>query len=216
MQNYASVVLVDLIDKKKIALWAISVTSTNVELSGAWVLAKEESEAFKQIISGRLILLVDKSWQADEILAGNLGSIVELSDFLKEARNEAESALITFNEFVLENDRKYKEYMAIDKNSRNLLPKISKKKLASPEFFDWPEKFTIDQSKKYLESKGKFGSVGLANNDLDRILMATYCVHFLISMWQSDEVERKNKVYIEGDAANVTVLPKIWLEKLNN
>ena len=216
MQNYASLVLIDQIGKKEIAVWAISVTSTNVELSGAWVLAKEDSETFKQIISGRLILLVDKSWQADEFLAGNLDSIVELSDFLKEAKNEAESALVTFNKFVLENERKYKEYMAIEKNSRNLLPKISKKKLATPEFFDWPEKFTIDQSKKYLESKGKFGSVGLASNNLDNVLIATHCVQYFISMWQSDEVERKNKVYIEGEAANVTILPKIWLEKLNN
>jgi hypothetical protein len=215
MQNYASVILADQIKNREIALWAISVTSSSVELSSAWVLAKEDSETYSQIISGRLILPVDKFWQEDEILAGNLGSIVELSDFIREAKSEAESALVTFNKFVLENERKYKEYMAIEKNSRELLPKISRKKLVTPEFFDWPEKLTIDQSEKYLKSKGKFGSIGLAGNGLDNILTATRCVQFLISMWQADEVERRTKVYIEGDAAEVTVLPKVWLKKLN-
>jgi hypothetical protein len=215
MQDYASVVLIELINEKEIALWAVSVNSTSVELSGAWVIPAEDSDVCKQIISGRLILLVGKSWHADEVLTGNTGLIVELSDFIREAKGEAESALVTFNEFVLENERKYKEYMAIEKNSRKLLPKISRKKLVTPVFFDWPEKLTIDQSEKYLESKGKFGSVGLSGNGLDHILTATRCVQFLISMWQADEVERRTKVYIEGDAAEVTVLPKVWLNKLN-
>jgi hypothetical protein len=34
-------------------------------------------------------------------------------------------------------------------------------------------------------------------------------------MWQNDETERRNKVYIEGQAAAVTILPRTWLEKLN-
>jgi len=215
MQNYASLVLVDQIKSGKIALWTVSVTSTSAELTGAWVVEKDDSQTLKQIISGRLILLVDKSCQADELFSVHSDSIVELADFIKEAKTEAELALVTFNDFVLENEKKYKEYMAIDKTNRKLLPKVSKKQLTTPEFFDWPASLTLNLSKKYLESKGKFGLVIVASEELANVLIAARCVQFLVRMWQIDETERRNKVYIEGDAAAVTILPRIWLEKLN-
>jgi hypothetical protein len=215
MRNYASLVLVDLIKSGKIALWTVSVTSTSAELTGAWVIEKDDSQTLKQIMSGRLILLVDKMYQADELFSGYLNSIVELSDFVKEAKNESESALVAFNDFVLENEKKYKEYMAIDKTNRKLLPKVSKKQLTTPEFFDWPTDLTLNDSKKYLESRGKFGLVSVASDELANVLIAARCLQFLISMWQIDETERRNKVYIEGDDAAVTILPRTWLEKLN-
>jgi hypothetical protein len=215
MRNYASLVLVDQLKSWKIALWTVSVTSVGAELTGAWVVEKNDSQDLKRIISGRLILLVDKSSQEDELFSGYVNSIVELADFVKEAKNEAESALVTFNNFVLENEKKYREYMAVDKINRKLLPKVSKKQLTSPEFFDWPTDLTLNDSKKYLESRGKFGLVSVASDELANVLIAARCLQFLISMWQIDETERRNKVYIEGDDAAVTILPKTWLEKLN-
>lgn len=215
MRNYASLVLVDQLESGKIALWTVSVTSTSAELTGAWVVEKDDSQDLKRIISGRLILLVDKSWQADELFSGYSNSIVELADFIREAKNEAESALVTFNDFVLENEKKYTEYMAIDKTERKLLPKVSKKQLTTPEFFDWPADLTLNDSKKYLESKGKFGLISVASDELAHVLIGARCLQFLVSMWQIDEIERRNKVYIEGDAAAVTILPRIWLEKLH-
>ena len=215
MRNYASLVLVDQIASGRIALWTISVTSTSAELTGAWVVEKDDLRTLGQIISGKLILPLDKAWQANEYLSGHSNSIVELSDFIGEAKNEAESALIKFGEFVLKNEEKYKEYMAIDKASRKLLPKVSKKQLSTPEFFEWPETLTIDYSKQYLESQGKLGLVTVDSKELRNVLIAARCVQFLISMWQTDETERRNKVYIEGEAAAVTILPRIWLEKLS-
>jgi hypothetical protein len=215
MRSYASLVLVERIKSGKIALWTVSVTSASTELTGAWLLEKDDLQTLKQIISGRLILLVDKSSQEDELFSGYVNSIVELADFVKEAKNESESALVTFNNFVLENEKKYREYMAIDKTNRKLLPKVSKKQLTSPEFFDWPTDLTLNDSKKYLESRGKFGLVSVASDELANVLIAARCLQFLISMWQIDETERRNKVYIEGDDAAVTILPKTWLEKLN-
>jgi hypothetical protein len=96
-----------------------------------------------------------------------------------------------------------------------LLPKVSKKQLTSPEFFDWPTDLTLNDSKKYLESRGKFGLVSVASDELANVLIAARCLQFLISMWQIDETERRNKVYIEGDDAAVTILPRTWLGKLN-
>lgn len=215
MRKYASLVLVDQIKSGKIALWTVSVTSTSAELTGAWITEKDDSQTLKQILSGRLILIVDKSYKADELFSGFSNSIVELADFIREAKNEAESALVTFSDFVLKNDKKYKEYMAIDKTERKLLPKVSKKQLTTPEFFDWPVDLTLNDSKEYLESKGKFGLISVASDELANVLIAARCLQFLISMWQVDETERRNKVYIEGDAAAVTILPRTWLEKLN-
>jgi hypothetical protein len=215
MRNYASLVLVEQLKSEKIALWTVSVTSDRAELTGAWVVEKDDSRTLEQIISGRLILILGKAWKVDERLAGHSNSIVELPDFIREAKNEAESALIKFDEFVLENEKKYKEYMAIDKASRKLLPKVSKKQLATPEFFNWPTDLTLNDSKKYLESRGKFGLVSVASDELANVLIAARCLQFLISMWQIDETERRNKVYIEGEGAAVTILPRTWLEKLN-
>lgn len=215
MRNYASLVLIDQLESEKIALWTVSVTSDSAELTGAWVVEKNNSHTLEQIISGRLILQLGEAWQVDQNLAAHSSRIVELSDFIREAKNEADSALIKFGEFVLENEEKYKEYMAIDKASRKLLPKVSKKQLASPEFFDWPIDLTLNNSRKYLESKGKFGLVGVANDESANVLISARCLQFLISMWQNDETERRNKVYIEGEAAAVTILPRTWLEKLN-
>ena len=215
MRNYASLVLIDQLKSKKIALWTVSVTTDSAELTGAWVVEKNDSQTLEQIISGRLILQLSEAWQVDESLAGHSNSIVELSDFIREAKNKAESALIKFGEFVLKNEEKYKEYMAIDKASRKLLPKVSKKQLATPEFFDWPTDLTLNNSRKYLESKGKFGLVSVASDELANVLISARCLQFFISMWQNDETERRNKVYIEGEAAAVTILPRTWLEKLN-
>jgi hypothetical protein len=215
MRNYASLVLIDQLKSEKIALWTVSVTSDSAELTGAWVVEKNDSHTLEQIISGRLILQLGKAWQVDENLAGHSSRIVELSDFIREAKNEADSALIKFGEFVLKNEDKYKEYMAIDKEGRKLLPKVSKKQLAKPEFFDWPPDLTLNNSRTYLESKGKFGLVSVASNELANVLISARCLQFLISMWQNDETERRNKVYIEGQAAAVTILPRTWLEKLN-
>jgi len=215
MRNYASLVLVEQLKSEKIALWTVSVTSDRAELTGAWVVEKDDSRTLEQIISGRLILILGKAWKVDERLAGHSNSIVELPDFIREAKNEAESALIKFDEFVLKNEKKYKEYMAIDKASRKLLPKVSKKQLATPEFFNWPTDLTLNDSKKYLESRGKFGLVSVASDELANVLIAARCLQFLISMWQIDETERRNKVYIEGEDAAVTILPRTWLEKLN-
>jgi len=206
---------VEQLKSEKIALWTVSVTSDRAELTGAWVVEKDDSRTLEQIISGRLILILGKAWKVDERLAGHSNSIVELPDFIREAKNEAESALIKFDEFVLKNEKKYKEYMAIDKASRKLLPKVSKKQLATPEFFNWPTDLTLNDSKKYLESRGKFGLVSVASDELANVLIAARCLQFLISMWQIDETERRNKVYIEGEDAAVTILPRTWLEKLN-
>lgn len=215
MRNYASLVLIDQLKSEQMALWTVSVTSDSAELTGAWVVEKNDSHTLEQIISGRLILQLGEAWQVDENLAGHSSCIVELSDFIREAKNEADSALIKFGEFVLKNEEKYKEYMAIDKASRKLLPKVSKKQLATPEFFDWPPDLTLNNSRAYLESKGKFGLVSVASNELANVLISARCLQFLISMWQNDETERRNKVYIEGEAAAVTILPRTWLEKLN-
>ena len=215
MRNYASLVLVDQIETERIALWTVSVTSTSAELTGAWVVAKDDSITLEQIIRGRLILQVGSANEVIRSLSLFSKHLVQLSDFIAEAKDEAESALIKFNEFVLENEKKYKEYMAIDKASRKLLPKVSKKQLAVPEFFDWPTGLALDNSKNYLESKGKFGLVSVASDKLANVLIAARCLQFLISMWQLDETERRNKVYIEGEGAAVTILPRIWLEKLN-
>jgi hypothetical protein len=215
MRNYASLVLVDQLESEKIALWTVSVTSDSAELTGAWIVEKNDSHTLEHIVSGRLILQLGEAWQVDENLAGHSSYIVELSDFIREAKNEADSALIKFGEFVLKNEENYKEYMAIDKASRKLLPKVSRKQLATPEFFDWPTDLTLNNSRKYLESKGKFGLVSVASNELANVLISARCLQFLIIMWQNDETERRNKVYIEDEAAAVTILPRTWLEKLN-
>jgi hypothetical protein len=214
MQNYASISILEQVGDSKLAIWKLSVSNEGVDLSGAWVLTDEEFEKLIGIVDGSLILGTDKTLNSRKSIEKLLAHKVDISEFINEARRDVESSKIAFENFLQENEREYREYMAIDPTARKLLPKIQKKQLTVPSFSKWPEHFELEQSISYLESHGKAGLAQTETIALSNVLGLARLVQLFIQMWQADEAERKNRVYVQDQSAEVTILPRCWLEKL--
>ena len=106
--------------------------------------------------------------------------------------------------------------MSVEASARKLLPKVQKKQLVSPEFKVWPERLELKQSIEYLQANGKTGLLNNERKDLSSILASARLIQLLVQMWQSDEAERKNRIYMEDQSAEITILPRSWLSKLAN
>ena len=214
MKEYASLALLEQIDEEDIAIWTISVTSSSTELSGAWVIKRNDLKTFQSITDGKLH--IDISSQANTTKLPGLDSNLKVSieDFISEARNDAIQGSAIFHKHLVDNEKAYKDYMAVAPSDRKLLPKVVRKKLVEPEFNNWPEQFKLEDSKNYLDKIGKKGLLKSADPKLEKILITARCIRAFIEMWKRDEIERKNKVYLDAETASVTILPKSWLQKL--
>jgi hypothetical protein len=47
---------------------------------------------------------------------------------------------------------------------------------------------------------------------MKRIIAAARLLRHLIDKWHPDEQERNNRKYIQGNEADITILPKAWLQ----
>lgn len=216
MQNYASISILEQVEDSNVAVWKVSVSSEGVELSGAWVFTEKEFENKIKILDGSLIIETEKSLKNRKLLEPLTAQKVDVDDFLSEARKDVELAKLAFERFVQENEREYREYMAVDPAARKLLAKVQRKQLVAPAFMNWPKQINLNQSISFLESHGKAGMAKAESPELSNILGAARLIQLFVQMWQADETERKNRVYVEGQSAEVTILPRCWMAKLAN
>jgi hypothetical protein len=216
MQKYASIAVVDHVGDSALAIWKISVSTDGAELSGAWVFDNKEISRFQGILEGCLIFQTSDTLKNQEVLKRYKAQKVELKDFLMESRKDVKTSLAQFEDYVADNERKYKEYMAVEPSARKLLPKVQKKQLVSPVFSEWPEEFELSKSKEFLESIKKSGLADVEKDELKTVLVAARILQLFIQMWQADETERKTKIYVDAESAEVTILPRIWLSKVSN
>ena len=212
--TYASIAVIDHVLPDKIAIEVISVTPDVCELSGAWLLEKNQIDMFNQIVDGRLIMNIDKDSNLEEFTSRFGEKVVKLEDFLTEAKSEVKLASKAFQIFVQKNEEAYREYMSISPNERKNLPKVTKKLLSDPDFFDWPATFANIEASEYLESIGKIGVIKGGDIELSRTLAFSRTLKLFIEKWKNDEVERKNKIYVDEKNSDVTILPKCWLVKV--
>jgi hypothetical protein len=210
---YVSIAVVDPSLQEKIAIEVISITPDSCDLSGAWLLNSNEVETFHQIAEGRALILVGKGTpELMEVFESYV--VLNLDDFLLNSANDARDALIKFDEFVVANEEEYKKYMEISVAERKSMPKLVKKKLTQPSFFDWPSEINLNKSDEVLSEMGKLSKIEGTPPEMQRVLTASRLLQILINMWRSDEIERANRVYVSGDAATVSILPNIWMEAL--
>jgi hypothetical protein len=214
MEDFASLALIEQIGEEEIAIWAISVTSTSTELSGAWVIKSNDLNRFRSITDGKLHMEISSQDKTRKLLGLDPHLKVSIEDFIAEARNDAIEGAAIFHKHLVDNEKAYKDYMAVAPNDRKLLPKVVRQKLIEPEFNNWPERFKLEDSKNYLDKIGKKGLLKSADPKLEKILITARCMQAFIEMWKRDEVERKNKVYLDAETASETILPKSWLQKL--
>jgi hypothetical protein len=212
--KYVSLAVVDFVSEKKIAIETMSITQDTCDLTGAWLLEVDDREIILNILTGKLILGVsdvDRLAKIDSLL--NIRT-VSISDFLSDAKAEVGIATKLFEGYVESNKREYAEYMSIKPQERKLLPKVFKKNLTPPEFSAWPDEINLADPVKELQHLGKLGKIQGTPSTMERVLGASRLIQNLINMWRSDESERLNRVYVLGEDAENTILPKSWLKRL--
>ena len=212
--TYASVAIVEFLDKGRTAVEVVSVTPETCELSGAWLVEGNNLDQLTQIVAGRLLIFIGDKSKQENYVALQTASEVNLQEFIDEARADATSAIQAFGEFVSQNERAYLAYMSIKLADRKLLPKVVKKKLALPEFYEWPETIAINSAEEVLTSMGKLGEILGTDRDIRKVLAGGRLVKHLIDKWRSDEIERSNRLYVTDSEAIVSILPTSWLKKI--
>ena len=213
--KYVSLAVVDFVSEKKIAIETMSITQDTCDLTGAWLLEVDDREIILNILTGKLILGVsdvDRLAKIDSLLNNRT---VSISDFLSDAKAEVGIATKLFESYVESNKREYAEYMSVKPQERKQLPKVLKKNLTPPEFSAWPNEINLADPVHELQNLGKLGKIRGTPSTMERVLGASRLIQNLINMWRSDESERLNRVYVLGEDAENTILPKSWLKRLH-
>jgi len=214
MQQYASIAVIKSISKSTTAIEVISVTADSCDLAGAWIIENSEHEKLTHLLIGRLILKLELNAEIAKLIAEFDAYVIDFDDFISEARNEASFAEKSYFEFMRKNEEEYRTFMAIKPAERKLLPQIKKKQLIEPVFYSWPNKFDVLNSESFLKSINKEGLLSNHESQMKDVLIAARATKYLIDKWREDEIERSNRLYVEGEDANVSILPVCWLEKL--
>jgi hypothetical protein len=208
--------IVEVLASGEIAIEAISITPESCELSGAWIILEGEEEALQQILADRLLIPIgDRSTTVAKLIKF-LDQEVIIQDFIDEARVDAQSALGSFEEYVHQSDLEYAQYMSINPTDRKALPKIVKKKLVAPDFYQWPMQVDLNKSQDFLKSVGKLGEIFGTPIGMRNVLAAARAIKLMVDMWHRDEIERSNRLYVVDQAAQIAILPNCWLSKLDS
>ena len=216
IRTYGSVAIAEVLATGEVAIEAISITPESCELSGAWIISEGEEEVLQQILADRLLIPIGDRSMAVAKLTKFLGQEVNIQDFIDEARIDAQSALNSFEEYVRQSDYEYAQYMSINPTDRKALPKVVKKKLVAPDFYQWPIQVDLNKSQDFLKSVGKLGEISGTPIDMKNVLTAARAIKLLVDMWHRDEIERSNRLYVLDQAAQIAILPNCWLRKLDS
>ena len=213
--KYVSLAVVDFVSEKKIAIETMSITQDTCDLTGAWLLEVDDREIILNILTGKLILGVSDVDRLAKIDSSLNNRTLSISDFLSDAKAEVGIATKLFESCVESNKREYAEYMSVKPQERKQLPKVFKKNLTPPEFSTWPNEINLANPVQELQHLGKLGKIQGTPSTMERVLGASRLIQNLINMWRSDESERLNRVYVLGEDAENTILPKSWLKRLH-
>jgi len=212
--SYASIVIVEFLSAEVIVVEKISVTLNSCDLSGAWKIEEGNYTLLNQIIQNSFIIVVGNKSFAQDFMNSHSVIQLQIQDFLVEAKRDAIRAIEFYEEYMIQNDKEYAAYMSIKPVERKLLPKVSKKKLVKPEFYDWPDFVDIDEAESFLYSKGIKREFSGSDLSFRKILASANLVKLFIDKWRMDEVERSNRLYLLGKEASISLLPLIWLQHL--
>ena len=216
IRTYGSVAIAEVLATGEVAIEAISITPESCELSGAWIISEGEEEVLQQILADRLLIPIGDRAMTVAKLTKFLGQEVNIQDFIDEARIDSQSALSSFEEYVRQSDYEYAQYMSINPTDRKALPKVVKKKLVAPDFYQWPIQVDLNKSQDFLKSVGKLGEISGTPIGMKNVLTAARAIKLLVDMWHRDEIERSNRLYVLDQAAQIAILPNCWLRKLDS
>jgi hypothetical protein len=191
----------------------LSIDEQSCNLSGAWSFDDLEDTSLKNILLNRLLIVLGISDK--ESIANRFESqTVEISTFISDAAQEAESGVILFNDYLEKNAKEYTQYMAVPPTERKLLPKVVKKKLEPIYAHSWNLTFDEFSPEQTLRQLGKRDYIAGTPGDMKRLIATSWLVKHLVNRWRDDENERKSRDYLYPDGASAELLPKSWMVKL--
>lgn len=214
--SYGSVAVVDVLATGEFAIEVISVTPDACELSGAWIISESQVDVAEQILEDRLLIRLGEKSLSDKRLTRFLEHEVSIQEFIDEARLDAQDAINSFEDYVRQSDLEYAKYMSINPAERKLLPKVVKKKLVSPNFYEWPKQVDLKKGEEFLNSAGKLSQVAGTAKGMKNVLIVARVIKHLVDMWRRDEIERSNRLYVVDQAAKISILPNCWLSKIDS
>lgn len=214
--SYASIAVIDFGAPNLVSIVAVSVLEEECVLSGAWSYFDADSVEIIQLLAGRLLIVIGDRARAETILKETFLNEVLLSDLLEEARNEASAALDSFTRFVEQDRLEYASYMAVRPAERKLLPKVVKRDLIQPNFYDWPREINVENASKYFDLVGKQSKIEGTPFAMETVITASRLVKLILDMWRNDEQERSNRLYGNREGIGISLLPRVWLKQLTS
>lgn len=187
-EDYASIAIVEIQNASQIAINAISVTRSEVSLSGGWKIDLKNTKDIENILSNKVIVNLSNAADFERLLPSSVSQLSTFNDFLASAHKEAENAK---NEFLI--------YQQSDLSKR--------KKIVPPSFFAWPSEVHLNRIETELTKFGLQEKIVGTDPDMQGVLSVARLLKFFIQKWQSDEQSRSNRKYVVGESAKVTILP---------
>jgi hypothetical protein len=197
------------------AIETVSVDSQSCNLSGAWDFEDLEDASLKDLLFNRLLIVsgvLEKESMANRFAAQK----VEISTFILDAAQEAESGVILFNNYLERNAKEYEEYMAVPPVERKLLPKVAKKKLEPINAHAWEMSFDEARPELTLRQLGKRESIEGTPPSMKRLIATSWLIKHLVDRWRDDETERTSRSYLYPEGRDFQILPSSWMESLDS
>jgi hypothetical protein len=214
--QYAGICIIDGSQQNEITMETISVTPESCDLAGAWDYPSHELESIKAIAIGKLIIFLGDEDVKKKVLGDFSKNELSIQDFLNEARNDAEQAIRLHDEFMKKNLAEYAEYMKIKPLERKLIPVVKKKNLIVPEFSNWPTSVDLSDALTTFRSWNKLAEIKNTPPNMVKVLTASRLLKALIDMWRFDEIERTNRLYLNEQHSEISILPRSWMSKLES
>jgi hypothetical protein len=187
-EDYASIAIVEILNGSQIAISAISVTRTEVSLSGGWTFELKNKKDIENVLDSKVIINLSSQADFKDLVPSGVARISSFRDFLVSANEEAEIAT-----------REFLTYQQADLSKR--------KKIVPPSFFTWPLEVNLKAIETELSKFGLQEKIAGTDPEMQGVLSAARLLKFFIQKWQSDEQSRSNRKYVVGESAKVTILP---------
>ena len=94
-EDYASIAVVEILPESQIAISAISVTQSEVSLSGGWTFDLTNRIDIENVLTNKIIIDLSHSSDIAVLMPSSAARISTFKDFLLSAKEEAENALNT-------------------------------------------------------------------------------------------------------------------------
>ena len=97
--KFVSLAIIEITSDERIIIEALSVSKSEVVLSGAWVFSVKQIDSIKGVLAGSLLIPLGDEKRLREFLVDSQYIYLELQPFLEEAKLAASEAALSFDSF---------------------------------------------------------------------------------------------------------------------